>query len=108
MKVRLEDKIQFVNKIASFSYSIAPLSVQILIENAIKHNIATNESPLIITLEIKEKTLWVRNNLQLRTTKETSTNIGLKNLKDRYAYLSNTPVQIIQNNQNFEVGIPLL
>lgn len=72
---------------------LPPFALQLLVENAIKHNIISDDKPLTIIIFTKEDLLIVSNNLQRRGTAEPSTGIGLKNLMARYAYLtSQTPV----------------
>ncbi len=108
LKVRFEDKIQLENLLLEKDFSIAPLSLQLLIENVIKHNIASRKSPLLVSIYMREDRIWVRNNLQIRINQPHSTKIGLKNLVERYSYLSKKAVVITHKNSFFEVGIPLL
>lgn len=76
-----------------FNDCLPPFALQLLVENAIKHNIISDDKPLEISIFVEEEWLVVRNNLQRRGTAEPSTGIGLKNLMARYAYLtSQTPV----------------
>lgn len=72
---------------------LPPFALQLLVENAIKHNVISDDKPLTINIFTEEDNLIVRNNLQRRGTAEPSTGIGLKNLMARYTYLtSQTPV----------------
>lgn len=89
-------------------YLIAPLSLQLLIENAIKHNIVSKSKPLQIDLFTEEDTLIVQNNLQVKTYKEVSHEMGLKNINSRYGFLSERKVEIENDGINFTVKIPLL
>ena len=86
---------------------IAPLTLQLLIENAIKHNIAKNEKPLEIDIGTEADYLYVSNTLQLRNSSY-STNTGLRNLVKMYQMLSSKEVDIIKNEQSFIVKVPLL
>jgi LytS/YehU family sensor histidine kinase len=87
---------------------IPPLSMQILIENAIKHNEISNDLPLTISIHIYENQLVVSNNLQLRTNHEPSSKTGLQNIKDRYKHFTERELEIIEIENNFVVKIPLL
>lgn len=87
---------------------IAPLTLQMLIENAIKHNIISEEFPLDITIRIQKDFIVVKNPLQLKSTISDKQGIGLNNIINRYKYLTDTPVEIIQEENTFIVKIPLV
>ncbi len=89
------------------SKEIPPLTVQLLIENAIKHNIASSESPLNIDIYSKGEYLVVKNNIQLKDTSY-STKTGLKNLVKRYGILTKNEVVIKSKNGIYKVKVPLL
>ncbi len=96
-------------KVRPDNYLIPTLSLQMLVENAIKHNYYSKEKPLHIEISIiGNDALAVRNNLQKRQLKEETTQLGLKNIKKRYAYYTNKQVLVRQENDFFEVIIPLL
>lgn len=86
---------------------IPPLSLQLLVENAIKHNIASKEEPLEIRIYTAGKSICVENNFQ---PKESSYSFskGLNNLTARYDYLTEQKVRIIQDDKIFKVELPLL
>lgn len=87
---------------------IPPLSLQYLVENAIKHNIATSQKPLEIRIGIEGHKLFVQNNLQPKASTY-STNTGLGNLARRYQYLSRKEeVDVEVDEKVFVVKIPLL
>ena len=86
---------------------IAPLTMQLLIENAIKHNITSRENPLNLKITVKEGELAITNNLQLKSTSY-STKTGLKNLKKRYAFLTDAEIDVTKTDDKFVVKIPLL
>lgn len=98
--------INLQNKLPN-SY-LAPLSLQMLVENAIKHNIISKEKPLTIDISIKNNNIVVTNNLQKRDQEQASTRFGLKNIKDRYSFLSSRSVEIFENDSTFTVSIPIL
>jgi hypothetical protein len=87
---------------------VAPVTLEGLVENAIKHNIADAESPLKIDIYTEDEYLVVRNNLQQKNFVETSNKQGLFRMKSLYQYLSARPLLIEENANYFMVKIPLL
>jgi len=88
---------------------IIPASLQMLIENAIKHNVVSRHKPLHIDVHVNgNNTIVVSNNLQARESVETSTEIGLSNIKKRYLLVSGREVLINKNETNFVVTLPML
>ena len=87
---------------------IPPLALQILIENAIKHNEISGDFPLVITVSSEQDKLVVTNNLQLRKHHETLPGTGLKNIRSRYEFFTAAPVEIISDPISFVVKIPIL
>jgi hypothetical protein len=87
---------------------ILPVSLQILVENAIKHNKATRESPLKIFIYTENKHSIVKNNLQKMAVRLNSTQIGLRNLAQRVNLLSGKVIIIEETDTYFTVKIPLL
>jgi sensor histidine kinase YesM len=87
---------------------VPSFSVQPLIENAIKHNELTAESPLHLSIEQDGDRVKVSNNLKLKNSTEKSTGSGLANLSERYRLLSGDELIIEENNDNFSVSIRIL
>ena len=87
---------------------IIPTSIQLLIENAIKHNVVSKSQPLKIKVFEKGGDLVVENPLQPKSSKIPSTKLGLKNLKQRYALLTEQPLEIHAGQTIFRVSVPLL
>jgi hypothetical protein len=87
---------------------IVPVTIQNLIENAIKHNIMDKDAPLVIHIFTEEQYLIVSNNLQKKKSVETSNKQGLRSLKTLYGYLTDLPVLIEETEDQFSVHIPLI
>ncbi len=87
---------------------IAPVTLQNLVENAIKHNIADAETPLYIKIYSKDDYLIVQNNLQKKNFVETSNKQGQNSMISLYRYLSSRPVMIEENDKFYTVRIPLI
>ncbi len=87
---------------------VVPVTLQILIENAIKHNIINEENRLTIRVFADDQYLHVENNLHKKTIVETSNKHGLANLRSLYHYLSPLPVRVAETPATFSVSIPLL
>jgi sensor histidine kinase YesM len=108
-KIRDDDKIQLEIKVDETDNSeILPVSLQILIENAIKHNKATRESPLRILICIENNHVIVKNNLQKMALQLKSTEIGLRNLAQRVNLITGKALIIEETTAEFIVKIPLL
>ena len=91
--------------------TVAPLSVQMLVENALKHNRVSPESPLRLVLRAEAGAagyVSVANNVQPKTSLEQSTKVGLRNIVDRYRLLTQQPVQVREEAGVFTVRLPLL
>ncbi|MFT3705226.1 MAG: histidine kinase [Agriterribacter sp.] len=90
-------------------YYIVPAALQLLIENAIKHNITSIALPLTVKLFVtSDQYLVVQNNLQEKTEKPASTEFGLYNISQQYKLLSGKEIRIDKNDKFFSVAIPLL
>lgn len=87
---------------------IAPMSLQLLLENAIKHNVISRSKPLEIKIKASDDFILVTNNIEKKSTQLFSTKMGLKNIKKRYALISDRPIEIINDGKKFSVALPLL
>ena len=87
---------------------VVPLSVQMLVENAIKHNEISVDAPLKISIGLENGFLIVQNNLQLKSMVSDSSKIGLENIKSRYSYLTDNKVFAGVADEKFVVKIPLM
>ena len=111
-QIRFGDNIKLQVSIPEkyYHYTIAPLTLQMLLENAVKHNIISNEYPLRVVMEINSggDALIVRNTLRKKHVHKDATNVGLKNIQNRYKYLDKRGITISENDSEFTVTIPLL
>ena len=87
---------------------IPPFTLQLLVENCIKHNIVSLEQPLAIRLYIENACLVVENKLQLKKKPELSTELGLENINQRYLHLLNKKIEIESTTTVFKVKLPLI
>jgi hypothetical protein len=88
---------------------IAPLALQMLIENAIKHNVVSEQDPLRINIFSSDGYIVIANDIKLKKTLgEPSVGVGLDNIKKRYEFLSSKPVEVINDGKVFTVKLPLL
>lgn len=108
-QIRHEDSLQInINLSDATDKFIIPMALQMLLENAIKHNTIVVNKPLIVEIREEEDYIVVRNNLQPKKTEIVSSKIGLENIKSRYKYLSDKEVLVEMSNENFVVKIPVL
>jgi LytS/YehU family sensor histidine kinase len=107
-QIRFEEALQFTIDVPATirETSFVPVfSLQLLIENAIKHNVLTREQPLFIRLDYKDGAITVSNNLQKRPVVSESAGTGLVNLRERYKALGGGPVVIDEDAHRFSVSI---
>lgn len=110
LKMRFEDSIVFdiPDKSSMPEARIVPLSLQLLLENAVKHNVVTASRPLHIKVSEEEGMLVVSNNLQEKQVVKKSSGVGLQNIKQRYEILTDRQVNIAKTASSFSVAIPML
>lgn len=87
---------------------VVPLSLQLLLENTVKHNVVSEQKPLHIRIFIDGDYLAIQNDFQRKEVLQDRQGVGLQNIVNRYAIVSNRKVVIEQNEQNFTVKIPIL
>lgn len=110
LKMRFEDSIvfNFPKLLINPDAKVVPLSLQLLLENAVKHNQVTPAKKLIITISEQGDSLIITNNIQLKQVVRVSSGVGLLNIRQRYALLTQRPVIIEEDEKTFSISIPLL
>ncbi|WP_340202606.1 2TM domain-containing protein [Ascidiimonas sp. W6] len=110
LKMRFEDSIIFEipERLTNPEAKVVPLSLQLLLENAVKHNVVTPSAPLKVVIKEENGNLIIQNNLQPKQVLKKSTGVGLMNIRQRYGILTHRQVEIEKDNQVFRVKLPLL
>lgn len=110
LKTRFEDSVNFIFDVKEdyLRKFVVPLSLQLLLENCIKHNLATSSKPLLIRIFTEGDTLCIENNLQIREQIKESAGIGLANIVQRYSLLTKKNVFIEKSEDYFKVKLPIL
>jgi len=110
LKMRFEESIVFTvpSKLSNPEAKVVPLSLQLLLENAVKHNQVTPSKKLYITITENNGNLLITNNYQPKQVVRESSGVGLKNIRQRYHLLTDRSVSINQDHKQFSISIPLL
>lgn len=110
LKMRFEDSIVFnmPEQASNPESKVVPLSLQLLLENAVKHNTVNSSSPLHIKIYEDKGALIVENNLQPKQILKKSSGVGLTNIKQRYNLLTDKKVNIYKETDRFAVALPIL
>ncbi|MBD0403774.1 sensor histidine kinase [Flammeovirga sp. EKP202] len=111
LKTRFGEAIQLQNNIDPNiieTIMIPPASIQVLVENAVKHNKLSMKKPLLITIALKENLIIVTNNYDKKEVEETSTGMGLSNINKRYQLIAGKNIIIEKNQDTFKVSLPAL
>jgi LytS/YehU family sensor histidine kinase len=108
-QIRFGDNLKINNQLVAAQGRVVPLALQILIENAVKHNEISTEHPLEITMRQERQYIIIENTIRLRSNPlESNSGVGLENIQKRYEFLTSDPVGVIQDNGTFKVQVPLL
>jgi LytS/YehU family sensor histidine kinase len=86
---------------------LPPITLQILLENAVKHNIISKERPLKVGIFSKDDQVWVTNNYQPRPARETLRKLGLENIRNRYKMLNQETVEVVEGPDQWIVKLPM-
>ena len=108
--MRFEDAVEFniPDSISNDALKIVPLSLQLLLENAVKHNVVSSSKPLTINIYEEANYLIIENNINPKEAIGKSTKVGLQNITDRYGLITQKGVKVENNNKTFKVSLPLL
>jgi len=109
LEMRFENSISYeLPEIVSEDAKVIPLSLQLVLENCIKHNVVSSSKPLHITIRIEENQLVVENNWQKKDVLSSGKGVGLQNIVNRYALLTERKVKITNDQKFFTVYLPIL
>lgn len=105
-QIRFGENLKVEIDIKDQNFYVLPISLQLLIENAIKHNEVSSEFPLRVNIKDDEEYVWVSNLIHPKILETPSKGIGLENLKNRYKYFSDREVEVNTFKGNFIVKLP--
>lgn len=110
INMRFEDSIVFTitDNISDPEAKVVPLALQLLLENAVKHNQISPSRKLHISIFEENGNLVIKNNIQPKKVVKESSGVGLQNIKQRYYLLTDRPVEIRNNEKEFYISIPML
>tara|TARA_R110000868_G_scaffold243900_1_gene499991 strand:+ start:19134 stop:20180 length:1047 start_codon:yes stop_codon:yes gene_type:complete len=110
LKARFEDGIQLIIELSNEAKQsqIPPFTLQLLVENCIKHNVISLDKPLIIKLYVEDDFLVMKNKIQPKKVPEVSTGMGLENINDRYLLIAQKKIVIVKDNNFFKVKLPII
>jgi LytS/YehU family sensor histidine kinase len=108
-QMRFGDKLRIDVQLDDVQSQVAPLALQMLFENAIKHNIVSQDDPLTVRAFRDGNFIVVENNLQVKAVvSEESSGLGLENITKRYEFLSPRNVEILNDGHHFKVKLPII
>ncbi len=110
LKMRFENSITFEipEGFENEEAKVVPLSLQLLLENCIKHNVVSESKPLHIKISIENGQLVITNNLQKKEVLQDRKGVGLQNIVNRYGILTKRKVLVEENEKEFKVFLPIL
>ena len=109
LHTRFEEKLDITIEVeAKADEMIVPMTLQMLIENCVKHNEISDQHPLSIKIQRYHNSLSVTNNLQEKKVVEKSTSTGLSNLQQQYSYFTERKIEIKKEENRFQVTVPIL
>ncbi len=110
LKMRFENSLSY--ELPEFpvdtNLMVVPLSLQLLLENAVKHNVVSDLKPLHVKITIEGNELVVKNDLQKKEVLGSNIGVGLQNIVSRYSIITNRKLKVLKDEQTFEVRLPIL
>ena len=88
--------------------NIPPLTLQLLTENALKHNVIAKGKTLLVSIRNDDKNIIIENKKRLKKQTETSTGIGLRNIRERYRLIAGMEIRVEENDEIFKVILPII
>lgn len=110
-KKRFGEALLFVNEVSeeqAATYSLPPLTLQLLTENAVKHNVVSKQKPLVVRMYISNDSLIVQNNINPKLSQEKGEGLGIQNIKNRFLLIAGKEVIITHTETDFIVTLPLI
>jgi hypothetical protein len=110
LKMRFENSLfyELPTSVINPEAKVVPLSLQLLLENTVKHNVVSEQRPLHIRIYVEGDYLAVQNDYQKKEVLQDRQGVGLQNIVNRYGIITNRKVLIAQNEKTFTVKIPIL
>lgn len=110
LKMRFENSLfyELPEDVPNPDAKVVPLSLQLLLENTVKHNVVSEQKPLYIRIKVVGANLVIENDLQKKEVLNDRKGVGLQNIINRYAILTQRKVQIIESEKQFSVSLPIL
>jgi hypothetical protein len=109
-KARFEDGFIFSSELTNEALEtlIPPFTLQLLVENCLKHNVVSLQKPLRISIYLQDDKIVVENQIQLRNSEENSLGVGLKNIELKYSHLLDRQVEVLNDQKLFQIKLPLI
>ncbi|MDZ4822807.1 MAG: histidine kinase [Flavobacteriales bacterium] len=110
LKTRFEENLRFQISIEDSAKKkfVVPMSLQMLIENAVKHNVVSQRKPLVVSIRSENDELVISNPIHLKAQESEGTRVGLQNIDNRYRLTFGKEISVNETKENFEVRLPLL
>ena len=110
LKMRFENSLfyELPQEVPNPDAKVVPLSLQLLLENTVKHNVVSEQKPLYIRIKIIDNNLVIENDLQKKEVLGDRKGVGLQNIINRYGILTHRKVQIEETKNTFSVSLPIL